>query len=30
MPKALFCSNVNTVLQIVFDLQGWIAIEAID
>ena len=29
IPKALFCSNINAVLQILFELQGWIAREAI-
>ena len=29
IPKALFCSKVNAVLQIVFELQGWIARVAI-
>ena len=29
IPKALFCSNINAVLQIVFELQEYIAKEAI-
>ena len=29
IPKGLFCCNINAVLQILFELQGWIAREAI-
>ena len=29
VPKALFYTTINAVLQIIFESQGWIAIEAI-
>ena len=29
VPKALFCVNIKLVLQVVFQLQGWIAREAL-
>ena len=29
VPKALFCVNIKSVLQVVFQLQGWIGREAI-